>query len=348
MSLVTRLFLSFSLDLYFTCKHTAITVPAFSGQSYLTIPAPTSTISSSFTLAFSLRTRTPTSLLIYATGTNESFIALELQAGVLVFRYSLGSGAAAVRGNFFPVADGSWHHITLSIQDGVGSLTIDNAAVFTSSTATTVSQHVILLSPLYIGGVGNFSLLHSQLLSHTSGLVGCITDFTLNGSSVNLLERALSGMRISQCVMGRCSSTTCLNGGICIDDTNAPLGYYCRCSLGFAGENCGQGLCLFFNYSVYVVDMSVMIMRMCLKIIIKELGENIMLFLFFFLFSHPSFPHHLPISLALLLFPTTFPLLSSPLLSLNRHQHHSALLHRTILQLPCPTSSLKCPRCFYN
>ena len=309
MLLVTRLLLSFSFDLYFTCKHTAITVPSFSGQSYLTIPAPTSTISGSFALAFSLRTRTPTSLLIYATGTNESFIALELQAGLLVFRYSLGSGAAAVRGNFFPVADGSWHHIAISIQDGVGSLTIDNAAMFTSSTPTTVSQQVILMSPLYIGGVGNFSLLHPQLLSHTSGLVGCITDFTLNGSSVNLLERALSGVRISQCVMGRCSSTTCLNGGICIDNTNSPLGYYCRCSLGFAGENCGQGLCLFFNYSVYIVDMSaMMITRMCLKIIIKELGENMMLFLFFFFFSHPSFPHHLPISL---LFPTTFLLLSS-------------------------------------
>ena len=68
-------------------------------------------------------------------------------------------------------------------------------------------------------------------------------DFTLNGSSVDLLESALSGVEISQCVMGRCSSTTCQNSGICIEDTNAPLGYYCRCSLGFAGENCGQGLC---------------------------------------------------------------------------------------------------------
>lgn len=237
-------------------KHTAITVPAFSGQSYLAIPAPNSTISTSFTLTFSLRTRTPTSLLAYATGTNESFIALELQAGVLVFHYSLGSGTTAVRGDFFPVADGSWHHIALSIQDGVGSLVIDNAASFTSSTPTTVPQHVILTSPLYIGGVGNFSFLPPQLSSHTSGLAGCITDFTLNGISVDLLESALSGVGISQCVMGRCSSTTCQNNGICVEDTNTPLGYYCHCSLGFAGENCGQGLCftyLKFVFQVYIV-----------------------------------------------------------------------------------------------
>ena len=220
---------------------TAITVPSFSGQSYLIFAAPVSSIATSFTLTLSLRTRTPTTLLLYATGTNESFIALELLAGVLVFRYSLGSGAVTVRGDFFPVADGSWHRVALSIQDGIGTLTIDNAVVFTNSTPPARIQPVFITSPFYVGGVGNFSLLHPQLSSHTSGLVGCITDFTLNGSAIDLLADALSGMAVSQCAMGLCSSTTCQNNGICVDDVNTPLGYYCLCSLGFTGENCAQG-----------------------------------------------------------------------------------------------------------
>ena len=221
---------------------TAITVPSFSGQSYLVFAAPLSSITTSFTLTLSLRTRTPTSLLLYATGTNESFIALELLRGVLVFRYSLGSGVVSVRGDFFPVSDGSWHRVAISIQDGIGSLTIDNAVLLTNSTLPVGMQPVFIASPLYIGGVGNFSLLHPQLSSHTSGLIGCITDFTLNGSVIDLLADARSGVGVSQCAMGLCSSTTCQNNGICVDNVNAPLGYHCLCSLGFTGENCSQGL----------------------------------------------------------------------------------------------------------
>jgi len=100
-----------------------------------------------------------------------------------------------------------------------------------------------------VGGVSDFS----TLLSHagdvtTSGFVGCLRDVTVGGRDM-LVSDDVSGVMKSahltrdSCALrpaaGQCADHPCDNGGLCIDEWT---GYRCRCSAGFAGQNCTTGM----------------------------------------------------------------------------------------------------------
>ena len=216
----------------------AISVPAFSGQSFLThaIPPP---LASTLTVSLSLRTRTTSGLILYATGENNTILSLGLQDGILVFQFGSSAGLAEIRTDFFPVADGSWYGITVTWDRQSASLTINSGPTFTATLLVNVEPSS-LSGSIDVGGVPDFSVIDSVVMQN-SGFVGCITDFVLNTQTVSLLGGALSGAGITECVMGACASTTCQNDGICVDDVTVPMGFYCLCSLGFTGDNCQQG-----------------------------------------------------------------------------------------------------------
>ena len=223
-----------------THTHTtaAISVPAFSGQSFLThtIPPP---LVSPLTISLSLRTRTTTGLILYATGESNALLSLGLQDGILVFQFGSSTGLAEIRTDFFPVADGSWYSITVTWDGQSSSLTINSGPTFTATLSAAVDPSS-LGGLIFVGGIPDFSVINPAVMQNSS-FVGCITDFVLNGQTVSLLGGALSGAGITECIMGACTSTTCQNDGICVDDTTTPVGFYCSCSLGFAGDTCQQG-----------------------------------------------------------------------------------------------------------
>ena len=171
-------------------------------------------------------------------GEANSFLSLGLQNGILEFMFNFGSAPVEIRGNFFPIADGSWHYVEIGYDGQVGYLAIDSGISF--AVLSENDTELVSFSSLFVGGVSNFSSIN-PLVMQTVGLAGCITDLTLNSQPVDLLGDALSGNGITQCAMGLCSPATCENEGICVDDSTTVLGYYCQCQLGFAGDNCEQG-----------------------------------------------------------------------------------------------------------
>ncbi len=217
---------------------TAIVVPAFGGQSYLGVPLPLSP-TAPITLTLSLRTRAAEGLVAYIAGESTSFFSLELQNGVVVLQYRFAVSPVEIRASYFPVNDGSWHRIEATFDGQTGYLTVDSSVTYTGASGGSIQQ-LLLVSPMYIGGINDFSVL-SPLVLQTSGLTGCITELSLNSAEVDILGTAVSGEGVSECAMGACSPSTCQNGGLCVDEPATSLGYSCQCSLGFTGENCTQG-----------------------------------------------------------------------------------------------------------
>ena len=116
---------------------------------------------------------------------------------------------------------------------------IDNQAFFAAPTPSIELPDVTFFTPLYLGGVSDFSLLPPGMNHQSTGLVGCIDTFYINLLQVDLIADALSASQISQCRMGTCTSSTCRNDGVCIEQ---PEGNNCNCPLGYTGESCEQGI----------------------------------------------------------------------------------------------------------
>ena len=220
-----------------------ITIPAFSGQSYLTYAIPTMSTGENFSVALSLRAMNSSGLLLFSQGSNGSYISLELENGRLILQYKLSlKPTVTVTGAFFPINDSFWHTVSISLINGVGMILIDNQVLFTAPTPSVDLPDVSFFTPLHVGGISDASLLPPNVNSQSIGLIGCIDRLFINLSQVDLIGDALSASQISQCRIGACTSSTCRNDGICVEQQ--PAGFNCICPLGYSGENCEQGMFL--------------------------------------------------------------------------------------------------------
>ena len=232
--------------------HAEITVPSFSAQSYITYAIPPVT-SANFSLTLSLRATNSSGLILYNQGTNGSYISLQLENGQLVLQYRLAlKPVVTVVGSFYPIDDAFWHTIRISLIDGVGMMLIDHQ-VFISAPVPTVKLPVVsFYTPLYVGGIDNFSLLPLSVNHQSTGLIGCVDRIYINHSQVDLLLDALIVNQISQCRMDACNSSACSNNGVCIEKS---VGYDCTCMLGYTGENCEQGNDIVHSYNIMVSSL---------------------------------------------------------------------------------------------
>ena len=191
--------------------------------------------------ALSLRTFSSSGLLLFAHGSNGSYISLGLENGQLVLQYRLSrKPVVTVISSFFPINDTFWHSVGIALINGVGMILIDNQVHFTAPTPTVELPIVSFFTPLYVGGVSDFSLLPiSSANRQSAGLVGCVDALFISLSQVDLIADALSSNQISQCRTGTCISSTCSNDGVCIEGHK---GYDCSCPLGYAGIHCEKGM----------------------------------------------------------------------------------------------------------
>ena len=59
------------------------------------------------------------------------------------------------------------------------------------------------------------SLSLPSALGNVVSLDGCVSELVIDGADVELIENALDGVRVTECVLDMCTPETCLNNGVC-------------------------------------------------------------------------------------------------------------------------------------
>ena len=212
-------------------------VPYFTGQSLLAHSRPTNS-HVAFEIDITILTTEPSGVLLFAaqdnTGEGGDYFSLSLSAGVPTFQFNLGSGHREVNTQV-AVNDGVWHVLTISGSGQVASLEIDG--VQTGSVQVSGDfQEFNLLSPLFVGGVTDYTFL-PDTVSQSAGFIGCIRDLQYDEESIEIVADALYGVDIEQCSEPVCPYVSCLNGGNCTETAATP-GFVCECAPGFTGQFC--------------------------------------------------------------------------------------------------------------
>lgn len=209
-------------------------VPLFNGSSYLQYPGLSNTVLSFIELQIVFKPYRPNGVLFYngykMDGTGD-FISLNLVNGFLEFRFDLGTGVAIIRSEE-PLAVGVWHTAFISRTGRDGILEVDEQHKVEGISPGAFTQLSLPLN-MYIGGVHDLRDV-ARKASITESFTGCIQKVVINGRTLKLVDDALSGINVANCLHS-CVEEPCKNGGHC----EPRMDYYsCHCHLGYAGNNC--------------------------------------------------------------------------------------------------------------
>lgn len=205
-----------------------------------------------------LRVRTVqlTSALFYTAG-KVDYMVLEIQNGVVQFRFDLGSGEGLVSVNSIFVSDGLWHEIRLEREGNNARLIIDG-----KHTRTGVSPGVngVLNSQSHDLYFGAEVRAHPNVIGIEDiqrGFIGCLDDLILSrdtalplqmnaaaSSTIAALKRfanvEFNCEAAALIPLGLCKSQNlCFNGGTCTE-RNDGNEYECQCHDRFTGKNCQE------------------------------------------------------------------------------------------------------------
>ena len=208
-------------------------MPHFSSHSYLIHSSPGQS-EDVLQVDLTLLPTAASGLVLFAESSNGGHLSLSLHSSFALLQLSSGSSTVNLT-SAVKLTTGHWHVVSVG-GSGNGSFISINST-FNSSTYSTVNiQQLNLDSPLFVGGVTDFSLLPPGVMV-TSGFTGCIRDLQINRTAVNIVMDALAGQAISSCPEPECSYIQCQNGGTCID-TAGGAGFMCQCSDGYDGKFC--------------------------------------------------------------------------------------------------------------
>ena len=149
-----------------------VTLPSFSGQSFLQYSSPVG-ITSSTSVSLTFYPTSQTGLLFYIGDVTLSrdFLSLSLVNGFVEFRYDLGSGPAVIMTSVSIMLN-HWHTLQATRTRKSGSLTVDNSNTYIGTSPGTTSL-LNAQGDLYIGGVDEFTKV-SKLSGTEVGLTGCL------------------------------------------------------------------------------------------------------------------------------------------------------------------------------
>lgn len=204
-------------------------------------------------LIFSLHIRTvqPTGNLMYASGKID-FSILEIQNGVVQYRFDLGSGEGLISVTSIYVSDGQWHDIRLEREGNSGRLVVDGKHVAQGNAPGVNGVLNLQSSDMYLGAEVK---QHPSVLGFEDvqlGFVGCMDDISLSripltihnpgtSNSIAILKRTANiefscDASIVLKPLGICGTAPCLNGGTCKD--NGGDSFECICHTRFTGKLC--------------------------------------------------------------------------------------------------------------
>ncbi|XP_056241015.1 cadherin EGF LAG seven-pass G-type receptor 3 isoform X3 [Seriola aureovittata] len=209
-------------------------------------------------------------LLFYNGRFNEKhdFIALEIQEGQVVLKYSTGESSTQVS-PFLPggVSDGSWHtvHIhyynkpkrsmsgeaqgpsdekiaVVSVDDCDTALSLrfgtqlGNYSCAAQGKQTSSKKSLDLTGPLFLGGVPN---VPDNFPFGTREFIGCMKDLHIDSKPLDLAGFIANNGTIPGCSakLPFCKSSPCQNGGTCRVSWET---FSCDCPLGYGGKDCSH------------------------------------------------------------------------------------------------------------
>lgn len=211
-----------------------IVVPSFNGSSYLRFPGLANDHLSYLDVQVVFKPLSPQGVFFYngakMDGTGD-FVSLQMTDGHVEFRFDLSTGTAVLRSPY-PVALGEWHLVKASRTGRLGILVVDNQPTVEAHSPGAFTQLSLPLN-LYLGGVPDpkETALGADV---TQSFVGCVQRLTINNRPMRLMQEALSGVNVANCVHP-CVTGPCYNGGACQPRMDL---YACHCKLGYAGSNC--------------------------------------------------------------------------------------------------------------
>lgn len=202
-----------------------------------------------------IRTVQPTGCLMFSAG-RVDYNILEINNGVVQYRFDLGSGEGLVVVSRMFASDGQWHEIRLDREGNSARLTVDGNYVAQGSAPGVNGVLNLQTDDIYFGAEirQHPSLIGVQDVQR--GFVGCIDDIQISKAPVSLHK---SGSSSSLAVLNRfvniefscdasavlspigvCGTQPCFNGGTCTD-----LGasrFECSCYDRFTGAFCKEDL----------------------------------------------------------------------------------------------------------
>ena len=154
-------------------------------ESYFEMP--TLETSATLKLDFMFKTKESSGLLLYNGGTNNEFIAVELQDGYLAIVYNMGSLPTSI---YFPTPyklnDNEWHYVSIDrVTPQRWNMRVDNIKVVSTQDKL---ETLDVDGPLYIGGAPKSVLSKGEVtkLRSTHGFQGCIASINLNGNIADI------------------------------------------------------------------------------------------------------------------------------------------------------------------
>lgn len=235
----------------------------FSGKSYAHYKIDKNlarkTLEEQIQLQMRVRTVQLTGNLVYAAG-KVDYMILEIQNGVVQFRFDLGSGEGLVSVASIFVSDGLWHEIRLEREGNSARLIIDG-----KHTRTGVSPGVngilnVQSHDLYFGAEVRPHPTVIGIEDVQRGFIGCLDDLKLSRATLPLQMNAAAASSVAvlkrfanvdfNCEpanalipLGICKAQNlCFNGGTCKEttNTNSNNDYECQCHDRFSGKNCQE------------------------------------------------------------------------------------------------------------
>ena len=128
------------------------------------------------------------------------FLAVVLAGGYVEVVLEDGSGVLVCRAEE-RLELGVWHSLRVERQAGQVSLTVDSQEPVTSQASQATSHHTLSLQQsLWLGGIQDSISLPASLGHLASrGLVGCVTELTINSLPVQLLYSAVATVNLESC-----------------------------------------------------------------------------------------------------------------------------------------------------
>uniref|UniRef100_A0A3Q2EIF3 Cadherin, EGF LAG seven-pass G-type receptor 3 n=1 Tax=Cyprinodon variegatus TaxID=28743 RepID=A0A3Q2EIF3_CYPVA len=218
-------------------------------------------------ISLSFATLEKSGLLFYNGRFNEKhdFIALELQDGQLVFKYSTGESSTQVSPFLLGgVSDGNWHtvHIhyynkvligeaqgpsdekiaVVSVDDCDTALSLrfgsqlGNYSCAAQGKQTSSKKSLDLTGPLFLGGVPN---VPDNFPFGSREFIGCMKDLHIDNKALDLAGFIANNGTLSGCSAKHpfCKSNPCQNGGTCRVSWET---FSCDCPLGYGGKDCSH------------------------------------------------------------------------------------------------------------
>ncbi|XP_043920356.1 chondroitin sulfate proteoglycan 4-like [Protopterus annectens] len=167
-------------------------VSFFSSRSYIAFPLLESQSEEVF--EFAVRTSVDRGLLLYNSGQNGEFLALEIWDG-LIQAFAGNNERKTKLSSFSPVNDNNWHYVKLRYTLRHLYLTVNEKTVKASLTFS--SKGIGVRSPLFVGGVDDSTRfevrkfgLDSFSGKHARGgsFKGCLKDLKANSQSIGLKD----------------------------------------------------------------------------------------------------------------------------------------------------------------